>query len=181
MSHMNESWSVMQCAAVCCSVLQCERGMSHMNESCRCHIWMSHVDVAYEWVMECVAVCCSVLQRVAVCYSVLQCAAVCCSVLQCVAVCCSVNEGCHIWMSHVHITHEWPVSHTNESCRIQMRLVTRMCSFKWITRSSVTLNEWCHTWMSHVAYERVMSHKIGSCPTHIYELCHTHMYESCHA
>jgi len=74
---------LLQCLAVCCSVLQC------------------------------VAVCCSVLQRVAACFgssclhvgwrlyktdpvavfcSVLQCVAVCCSVLQCVAVCCSVLQ-----------------------------------------------------------------------------------------
>ena len=46
---------MLQCGALCCSVLQC------------------------------VAVCCSVLQCVAVCYSVLQCVAVCCSVLPCVA------------------------------------------------------------------------------------------------
>ena len=51
---------MLQCVAVCCSVLQC------------------------------VAVCCSVLQCVAVCCSVSQCVAVCCSVLQCVVVCCSV-------------------------------------------------------------------------------------------
>jgi len=51
---------VLQCVAVCCSVLQC---------------------VA-------LSVCCSVLQCLAVCciVSVLQCVAVCCSVLQCVAV-----------------------------------------------------------------------------------------------
>jgi len=53
---------VVQCVAVCCSVLQC------------------------------VAVCCSVLQRVAACCSVGQCGAVCCSVLQCVAVYCSVLQ-----------------------------------------------------------------------------------------
>jgi len=51
-----EVCSVLQCVAVCCSVLQC------------------------------VAVYSSVLQCAAVCCSVLQCAAVCCSVLQCVAV-----------------------------------------------------------------------------------------------
>ena len=53
---------MLQCVAVCCSVLQC------------------------------VAVCCSVLQCVAVCYSALQCVAVCCSMLQCVAVCCRVLQ-----------------------------------------------------------------------------------------
>ena len=46
--------SVLQCVAVCCSVLQC--------------------------VLQRVAVCCSVLQCVAVCCSVLQCDILCCSV-----------------------------------------------------------------------------------------------------
>ena len=61
---------MLQCVAVCCSVLQCV--------------------VVCCSVLQCVAVCCSVLQRVAVCCSVLQCVAVCCSVLQCAAACCSV-------------------------------------------------------------------------------------------
>ena len=47
---------MLQCVAVCCSVLRCA------------------------------AVCRSVLQCVAVCCSVLQCVAACCSVLQCVEV-----------------------------------------------------------------------------------------------
>ena len=62
--------SVLQCVAVCCSVLQCAAVCCSM--------------------LQCVAVCCSVLQCVAACCSVLQCVAVCCSVLQCVALCCSV-------------------------------------------------------------------------------------------
>jgi hypothetical protein len=57
---------VLQCGAVCCSVVQC------------------------------VAVRCNVLQCVAVCRSVLQCVAVSCNVLQCLAqyvvVCCSVLQ-----------------------------------------------------------------------------------------
>jgi len=56
---------VLQCVAVCCSVLQR------------------------------VAACCSVLQRVAVCCSVLQRVAACCSVLQRVAACCSVLQWYH--------------------------------------------------------------------------------------
>jgi len=56
---------VLQCVAVCCSVLQTSAG------SCRSPLSKT------------VAVCCnSVLQFLAV---VLQCVAVCCSVLQCVA------------------------------------------------------------------------------------------------
>jgi len=72
---------VLQCAAVCCSMLQ------HVA-ACRSH---------------CVAVCCSVLQCVAV-YSSVPCDVqrlstssdrVCGSVLQCVAVCCSVLQCGH--------------------------------------------------------------------------------------
>jgi len=57
---------MLQCVAVCCSVVQC------------------------------IAVYCSVLQCFAVCFmccSALQCIAVCCSVLQCVAVHCSVLQS----------------------------------------------------------------------------------------
>jgi len=55
--------SVLQCVALCCSVLQC--GTMY----------------------------CSVLQCVAVCCSVLQCVAVRCSVSQCVAVCCNYDTS----------------------------------------------------------------------------------------
>jgi len=68
--------SALQCAVVCCSVLRC------VADRCRVVVFCS--------VLQCVAQCCSVLQCVAVCCSVLQCAAVCCSVLQRVAACCSV-------------------------------------------------------------------------------------------
>jgi len=66
---------VLQCVAVCCSVLQCADSV--------------FVSLAFSvsLVHQRVAVCCSVLQCVAVCCSVLQCVAVCCSELQCVAVC----------------------------------------------------------------------------------------------
>jgi len=82
---------VLQCVAVCCSVLTATISIKFSRES-------------PIFVLQCVAVCCSVLQCVAVCCSVLQCVdchnvnqvvtgipdlyvAVCCSVLQCVAVC----------------------------------------------------------------------------------------------
>jgi len=68
---------VLQCVAVCCSVMQLtplRSCASLFPRSC---------------VLQCVAVCCSVLQcvDVAVCCSVLMCVAVYCSVLQCVAMC----------------------------------------------------------------------------------------------
>jgi len=52
---LGESYLLLHCVAVCCSVLQC------------------------------VVVCCSVLQCGAECCSALQCVAMCCNVLQCVA------------------------------------------------------------------------------------------------
>jgi len=91
---------VLQCVAVCCSMLQCVAVRSVVAECCS--------------VLQCVAVCCSVLQCplrqdvakndstcvccVTACCSMLQCVAVCsidaecCSVLQCVAVYCSVLQ-----------------------------------------------------------------------------------------
>jgi len=93
---------VLQCVAVCCSVLQCVAAL-----------WAAGVlwhDPACCSVLQRVAVCCSVWQRIAVCCkvftslcsawavsqsSVLQCVAVRRSVLQmlqCVAVCCSVLQ-----------------------------------------------------------------------------------------
>ena len=57
-------FSVLQCVAVCCSVLQCgcnETGCSSLGHG---------LNSMYR--LQCVAVCCSVLQCVAVCCSVLQ-------------------------------------------------------------------------------------------------------------
>jgi len=65
-------YSVMQCLAAFCSVLQCGAGVYFSMSVCL------------------VAACCSVLQRVVVCCNVLQCVAACCSALQCVALHCSV-------------------------------------------------------------------------------------------
>ena len=59
--------SVLQCVAVCCNVLQQDRGGSLLI-GCR--------------VVQCVAVWCRVLLYVAVCCNLLRCVAVCCKVLQ---------------------------------------------------------------------------------------------------
>ena len=113
---------MLQCVAVCCSVLQCvtkqstttrhtrpvtnlKSSVTHQKSVLQCvAVWCSVLQcvavccsvlqcvVVYCNVLQCVAVCCSVLQSVAECCSVLQCAAVCCSVLRCVAVCCSVLQ-----------------------------------------------------------------------------------------
>jgi len=93
------SCSVLQCVAVCCSVLQC---------------------------VQCDAVCCSVLQCVAVCCSVcsvLQCVAECCRVLQSVAECCSVLQCVAARKSHTSTPH--PVE--NASCSV-LQCVAVRCS-----------------------------------------------------
>jgi len=68
-------YCVLQCVAVCCSVLQRVAvrvaGILALTTRGQVH-------------MLCVAVCCNVLQSVAVCCSLSQSVAVCCSLLQCV-------------------------------------------------------------------------------------------------
>ena len=99
---------MLQCVAVCCSVLQCVADAlkcvavrcSVLSVRCRVHyiatcnitnifffyedIFSNRCQLHSHGTKQCVA-----LDRrcVAVCCSVLQCVAVCCSVLQCVAVC----------------------------------------------------------------------------------------------
>jgi len=76
--------SVLQCVAVCCSVLRVPSGAT--GRGCTLADWLFATSFGSE-------VRCSALQCVAVCCSTLQCVAVRCSVLQCVAVCCSVLSG----------------------------------------------------------------------------------------
>jgi len=86
------SCSVLQCVAVCCSVLQ------YVTAFCKNwnHLFGAHLPqrtCAHEAMLQCVAVCCSVLQ----------CAAVCCSVLQCVAVCCTVLQKTKPTLQRTHL------------------------------------------------------------------------------
>jgi len=75
---------VLQCVAVCCSVLQCVAA-THCSALQRYCNTPQHTNC---W-RSCSRGCdCSWSHGVAVCCSVLQCFAVCCSVVQCVAVCC---------------------------------------------------------------------------------------------
>jgi len=107
---------VLQCVAVCCSVLPCVVVCCRVLQCvavCCCATFWRNTD-AYVWrrqsfirVTRLIHVCgmtypC-VVECVAVCWSVLQCVAVCCSVLQCVAVCCSVLQ-CVAWHIHVSVT-----------------------------------------------------------------------------
>ena len=78
-------YSVLQCVAVYCSVLQCVAFLSLVTLSGNSqftspfHKSLSPLERVSS---RCVTVCCSVLQCVAVCCSVLLCVAVGCSVLQ---------------------------------------------------------------------------------------------------
>ena len=90
--------SVLQCVAVCCSVLQRVAGYCSMLQCvavCQCvtqnsNHWSSRSETSHLSVMQGVAQCCSVLQGVAVCCRVLQCVAlhgIVLQVLQGVTVC----------------------------------------------------------------------------------------------
>ena len=87
--------SVLQCVAVCCSVLQCVQDVASVM-SFEFHVYCS--------VLQCIVV-------FAVRCSVLQCVAVCCSVLQCVAVCCSEFRICRPRGVTRHVTY---TSHTHQ-------------------------------------------------------------------
>jgi len=89
---------VLQCIAVCCSVLQV------------CCSVLQYVVVSCSVIAVCCSVCCSVLQCVAVCCSVLQRVAACCSVLQYVAVCCSVVQSVAVRVLQ-HVTHSHSSAH----------------------------------------------------------------------
>jgi len=80
------SCSVLQCVAVCCSMLQYVAVLPCVAVCCR-----RLIDFALQ--SQHTATNCITLQR-----SALQCDTVCCNVLQCVAMCCSVLEhvaACH--------------------------------------------------------------------------------------
>ena len=80
---------MLQCVAMCCSVLQCRVGRFGMLQyvavcTMCCSVLNLGVEVKYRVcvaVLQCVAVCCSVLQTIAACYCVVLCGAMWCSVL----------------------------------------------------------------------------------------------------
>jgi len=72
--HRAVCCSVLQCVAVCCSVLQ--MCCSVLQSVALIHRALLHVCYA---VVQCVAACCSVLQRVAACCSMLQFVTGCCA------------------------------------------------------------------------------------------------------
>jgi len=83
---------VLQCVAVCSSVLQHVAVCCNVVTSIRIVVLRSCHKVLLNPMYVIIAVCCSVLQCVAVCCSVLQRVALCCRLLQGVATCCSVLQ-----------------------------------------------------------------------------------------
>jgi len=111
---------------------------------------------------------------------------------------CHMIELRHIWMRHItyeclvamsqitcsarafmpgrYISHEWVMSHMNESCHVWMHRVT----YTWVMSNK---NESCHIWMSHVTYECVMSHTCHIAMSHVtsqWVMSHMNLTESCH-
>ena len=76
--------SVLQCVAVCCSVLQCVAHVLYAVCPSLAPVVLQYIAVGYDAprVMQCVAACCSLL-RVLQCVA---CVTACCIFLQCVAV-----------------------------------------------------------------------------------------------
>jgi len=85
--------SVLQCVALCCSVLCLMQYLSVLqyvavNCSLLCLMYVTSLSLSLSLslVLQSVAICCSVLQCIAVYCSVLQCVAGCCSALQCASI-----------------------------------------------------------------------------------------------
>jgi len=105
--------------AVCCSVLQCVAMLQGATGAISASNNGVHNKVTS-------AVCCSVLQRVAVCCSVLQCAAVCCNVLVCVAVCHRHNQ--RLYPRRWHRSHASTMLQCVAVCCSVLQCVAVCCS-----------------------------------------------------
>jgi len=86
---------VLQCIAVCCSVLQCGPiVLISLRETCNGKAFGVAVCCS---VLQCVAVCCNgLISLKETCFGKAFSVAVCCSVLQCAAVCYSVLQRAHL-------------------------------------------------------------------------------------
>jgi len=105
LSKRTSCMCVLQCDAVCCSVLL-SRVLRCVAKLCNVLQWNRQLSkrTSCMCALQCVVACCSVLWLVAACCSLLQCFAVyynileyvgvCCDMLQCVAVCSLVAVCC---------------------------------------------------------------------------------------
>jgi len=129
---------VLQCVAVCCSLLQCV--------------------AAYCSVLQCVTVCCRVLQRVAMCYSVLQCDAVSCSVLSVLRVglwpqWLPATSYIHIIYSYIHLyiyIYTFLLLPLKRFPELN-RLILHVCSTIWNTRCDQRCGNF-HSCMWHASF-----------------------------
>jgi len=177
--------SVLQCAAVCCGVLQCVAVCCSVLQCvavCCSVLWCVAVCCS---VLQCVAVCFRVLQCVAVRYNVLQCVAVCCSVLQRVAVCCSVSQRqvqmMHIYR-HSHINSYTIITRKSELSRTQKWVITKCMSYHELIHNNHAQK--LHNFVSHNLTQLsntstifVSTNFFLKCILHAYTIsCVTHAY-----
>jgi len=149
MSHLKYTWA-----------------MSHLNKSCPCHIWISHV--THKWVLRMSRVCIW-MSRVNE------------SRQSCEWVTSHVNESCERATSHMNMSR----LRINQSCLYinESRLhinesghIWKMHSYIWmshITHKSVTSTHKWVVWISRVMSRTDESHHIWI--SHVNEPCHTQM------
>ena len=133
--------SVLQCAAVCCSVVhtstfnealisaKTERPIALLTATLRCSLLQSCVALCFSHVSPCFSVLCmcvhltscSVLQCVAV-----RCIALCCIVLQCVAVCCICVHNLQLNARRCNAS-QHTATHCNTLCT-QMQHTATQCN-----------------------------------------------------
>ena len=119
-SHL---WCMLQCVAVCCSVLKCVAAANAL-------LYLTPVNM-----LQCAAVFCNVLQCVAICFSckyitIAHTCGVCYSVLQCVAVRCSCK---YIIVAHTSGKCQCVVAYTSGiySCVLLCFRVMQWSSYQW--------------------------------------------------
>ena len=123
-----------------CDEFTCE------NDSFMCDVWQEwSAYPAWVSVLQCVAVCCSVLHCVDVWRLTRMISVSCMSHVSHVPMPCNNSRRTACISSQVsHVSHEWVMSHMNESCLTWMSHV----SYEWVIPH---MNESCLTWMSHVS------------------------------
>ena len=131
---------LLQCVAVCCSVMQCALQCIAVHYSAsQCHHNVPHIIMIVRQecgsVLQCIAVCCSVLQCVLGHYSALQCITVHYSALQCIAVHC-IAVQCRIMIA----SQEW-VNSASSYRNYSFFSIDRRSPYPW--SSQLLLAAWC--------------------------------------
>ena len=195
--------SVVQCGAVCCSVLHCFCTVLH------CFWTVLHCAALCHSASHCSAVWCSVVQCGAVWCNVMRCAIVCCSMLQRASVHCNTlqHTTSHRITLHHTVTHCSTPQHTATHCNTlqQTKLqhtathyhahhtchaytagrVTSHVNIRHIysrVNESYHICEWVMSpiWMRHVTYMNESCHIYEWVMPRIWMSHATYMNESCH-